>query len=56
MIIDKRSDTLQTLKDRIRKKFGIKTGAKINRLTLNSGEIIDDISLIERNDKIQIEI
>jgi hypothetical protein len=52
MIIDKKLDSLQTLKDRIRKKFGIKPCAIINRLILSSGEIIDDISLIERNDKI----
>ncbi|CDW86960.1 UNKNOWN [Stylonychia lemnae] len=56
MLVDKENDTIISLGERIRTKFGIKQEALINRLLLQSGEVIDDIGLIEKNDKIQVEL
>jgi hypothetical protein len=57
MHVDKVCDTIETICERVRAKFGIKPEAKISRLLLcPTGEIIDDVELIERNDKIEVEL
>ena len=50
-------DSIAQFRERIRVKFGIKPEARISRLLLcPTGEIIDDIELVERNDKIEVEL
>ncbi len=57
MHVDQGNDTIASFCERIRSKFGIKPEARIGRLLLNpSGEIIDDVQLIEKNDKIEVEL
>lgn len=40
----------------MRKKFGLAPQAVIHRLLLQTGELIDQIALIERNDRILVEL
>ena len=40
----------------VRKKFGLAPQAHIHRFLLQSGELIDDIVLMERNDRILVEL
>ena len=56
LLIDKGKDTLETIKLALRKKFELAKEAHIKRLLLSTGEIIDNVNLIERNDRIQIEL
>ncbi len=57
MHVEKGRDTIDSFCERIRVKFGIKPEARINRLLLcPTGEIIDDVDLIEKNDKIEVEL
>ena len=56
LLIDKAKDTLETIKLALRKKFELAKEAQIKRLLLSTGEIIDNVNLIERNDRIQIEL
>lgn len=56
MLIDKQTDTMVSLNNKLRKKFGFLPGAQISKLILQSGELIDDVSLIEKNDRILIEM
>ena len=57
MHVEKGTDTIATFCERIRVKFGIKPEARIGRLLLcPTGEIIDDVNLIEKNDKIEVEL
>ena len=57
MHVDKAVDSIESFCDRIRAKFGIKLEARISRLLLSpTGEIIDDVELIEKNDKIEVEL
>eukprot|EP00347_Sterkiella_histriomuscorum_P006327 403353177 len=56
MIVNKDEDTIDILKERIAKKFGVKKEAKIRRLLLSSGELIDDISLMQNDDKILVDL
>lgn len=56
MHVDQLHDTMDTFCERIRTKFELKD-ATISRLLLcPTGEIIDDIALIEKNDKIEVEL
>ncbi|TNV84485.1 hypothetical protein FGO68_gene15338 [Halteria grandinella] len=56
MSIDKEQDTIVSFCERIRAKFNLEFGQIKNLLLYPSGEIIDDINLIEKNDKIEIEL
>ena len=56
LLIDKSKDTLESIKLALRKKFDLALEAQIKRLLLSTGEIIDNVNLIERNDRIQIEL
>ena len=57
MHVDKVQDSIESFCERIRCKFGIKPEARIGRLLLcPTGEIIDDVQLIEKNDKIEVEL
>lgn len=56
MSVDKANDTIDTFCDRIRSKFNLGVHTIKNLLLYPSGEIIDDIHLIEKNDKIELEI
>lgn len=65
MHVDREADSIKSLCLRIRSKFAIKSEALINRLLLHSkflifyfsaGEVIDDIRLIEKDDKILVEL
>ncbi len=57
MHVDQANDNISSFCERIRIKFGIKPEARIGRLLLcPSGEIIDDVQLIEKNDKIEVEL
>ena len=56
LLIDKNKDSLESIKLALRKKFDLAQEAQIKRLLLSTGEIIDNVNLIERNDRIQIEL
>lgn len=57
MHVDHLHDSIESLCERIRAKFEIKPEVTISRLLLcPSGEIIDDVQLIEKNDKIEVEL
>ena len=56
VLVDRTEETLDTVKQQLRKKFGMAPEAQIKRLLLSTGEVIDDVCFIERNDRIQVEI
>ena len=47
---------METVYAQLRKKFGMTQEAQIRRLTLYSGEVIEDVSYFERNDRILVEL
>ena len=60
MHVDKANDTITSFTERIASKFNINPlacGMLVGRLFLMpTGEIIDDVGLIEKNDKIEVEV
>ncbi len=47
---------METFCDRVKTKFELKDATICRLLLCPTGEIIDDISLIEKNDKIEVEL
>ena len=56
LLINKSMDSLETVKGQLRKKFGMAPEAQIKRLLLSTGEVIDHVCYIERNDRILVEL
>jgi hypothetical protein len=52
LLVNKTSETIESLKFRIRSRFGIKPAVSIACLNLPDGEEIDNIELLRDSDKI----
>ena len=56
LMIDKEVESIKTLQHKLRTLFHIPSFSKVLNLQLDSGEILDDIKLVEKFDKVMIEI
>ena len=56
MLVNKESDTVDTIKKKAKKFLDTEKGSRVIALELETGEPINDIKLLEKNDRVLVKL